>query len=86
MTRGNEMKALFYRETGFDSTPPPVEVIILGFVFGSYQPGYQRTGTYSGVLAIVADGPNILTVETRHLKYIGDAHGDDHAGRKNNVA
>lgn len=51
----NVIQAEYTRRTGFrDSDYPPEVVTILGFVEGTYEPGYQRHGSKSCTLAIIA--------------------------------
>lgn len=64
------ISALYTRETGFrDDHREPVPVTIIGFVYGEYEPGYQRSGSKRCTLAIVAgeDG-YIFEAELRHLR------------------
>jgi hypothetical protein len=50
-----EIIAEYTRRTGFrDSDSPPEVVTILGFVEGTYEPGYQRYGSKNCTLAIIA--------------------------------
>lgn len=64
------MKALLHRPSGFaDRTMAPVSVTIVGFVYGEYEPGYQRSGIKKCTLAIIADDAGYLsTAELPHLK------------------
>jgi hypothetical protein len=65
------MKATYTPDTGFsDIKAEPLEVTILGFVHGSYAPGYKSSGTHTGVLAVVAlPDQSITPTELRFLRY-----------------
>ena len=64
------MRAEYTFISGFrDSNYEPELVDVLGFVFGEYDPGYQRSGSKKCVLAIVADeSGRIFQTELHQLK------------------
>ena len=68
----NTIKAEYTRRTGFrDSDIQPEVVTILGFVEGTYEPGYQRYGSKNCTLAIIAyEGGRLDKVELCDLRYI----------------
>lgn len=66
------MRATWQKRSGFsDYELPPVDVEILGFVVASYEPGYQRHGSKTCTLAVVADPDGRLShAELVDLTYI----------------
>ena len=68
------MKAVRQRRSGFSDYEHGAEdVTILGFVHTTIEPGYQRTGTKTCIVAVVAtqDG-RLSTAELGELKLITD--------------
>lgn len=65
------MKATYQPKSGFsDYEIPAREVTILGFVTGTYEPGYQRSSK-TAALAIVADEDGrLIQSELQFLRYI----------------
>ncbi len=67
------IKATYTPRSGFsDREHSAIDVTILGFVFGEYEPGYMRSGTKECVLAVIAlpDG-RIIHAELSMLLYVG---------------
>ena len=50
------IEAAYRRRSGFsDRDVDPEPVMILAFVEATYEPGYQRTGTKRGIVAVISD-------------------------------
>lgn len=75
----NAIQAEYTRRTGFrDSDYPPEVVTILGFVEGTYEPGYQRSGSKSCTLAIIAyENGRLDKAELCDLRYTGQTYAKD---------
>jgi hypothetical protein len=79
----NAIKAEYTRRTGFrDEDVRPEVVTILGFVEGTYEPGYQRYGSKSCTLAIIAyEGGRLDKVELCDLRYIRQGQAKEGEGK-----